>query len=871
MLVRTSNLFLDDLRSKCSSLQTDVWNSHQEVLSQVRDCACRLLHEHSQMRATLTELGENSRVPSQIAVNSFCQLLGLENQGVSSTIHTSVGQAPDPTHVPMPGQVVEQVTCNHMQESSSYESLDQRPAPMDSMKSTSLQDLKSEVHEGDRLAGSLDADTSRGLPQRQSSTDPVHSKQSELSGMHPEPKMQMSRSLSLSSILEKQSASDTALAPASQRPSMLSQPESCSEGAWRQSKVSGHSDDSKLQKNSKNSCSSEAASIKSRGLNNEKRPGSGSDSDDSSESSCFSVREDFKVASHWSINPRRTDTLVSQRSLLRLPTQSNIDSDESGKRRSEEEAARCKALFRPGSAFTTGWELISVVLLLYDVITLPLQAFIPGEDPLVFQIMAWLIRLFWTFDIAMSFLTGYLDSAGLVVMRLDKIAVRYCKRQLAFDLVVVGCDWAGTVSDVQGTTVAKSWRLLRVTRLLRLKKVQQILERFGDHIRSDSVRVVGSIVKHLLVLALFIHCVACGWYALGNLSMENGNSTWIFETLGLPTSALYLRSLAFAASLFHGEVIIDPQNDVENLCIALALYFIFCWNVWLVSSITSGLTRLEIISTRKTSMFQALDKYIAQNNVSTELAIRVQRSALKALKDEENNLPESRIELLQMISVPLRQELAFDIMQPILAMHPLFALLADLHPTGVHKVCLMSVQRLALATGDVLFNEAESALTDPQGARMFFVVSGDLQYFKMSSAERIEISEGMWLAEATLWADTWSHCGTARAKSDCQLVALKAADFRKRISKLVPAGQLRDYANAFIEHLNINGQRLASDVGKCNAELDMIMSSSFGDLWDTQLRHKYFAAKQRKSSFIRRVSPSFASEGIMNVVSEKAD
>eukprot|EP00931_Biecheleriopsis_adriatica_P022786 TRINITY_DN14549_c0_g1_i1.p1 TRINITY_DN14549_c0_g1~~TRINITY_DN14549_c0_g1_i1.p1 ORF type:complete len:527 (+),score=81.03 TRINITY_DN14549_c0_g1_i1:799-2379(+) len=473
--------------------------------------------------------------------------------------------------------------------------------------------------------------------------------------------------------------------------------------------------------------------------------------------------------------------------------------------------------------------------------------------------MSWVIRLFWTVDIAISFLTGYLDSAGVVVMRLGKIAVRYCKRQLGFDLIVVACDWAGAAWDVQGTAVARSWRLLRIAKLLRLQKIRKIFASFGNYIRSDKLAVVGSIGANLVTLALLLHFVACGWYALGKLSLESGSHSWVSETFMSPGVTLYLESLAFAAALFHGDVTINPESDMERLCLALALYVIFCWNVWLVSSITTGLTRLEIISTRRTAMFQSLNKYIAQNHVSAELARKVQLSALKALEEEEKNLPESSIELLQMISVTLRQELAFEIMQPILAMHPLFAVLTDFFPSAMQNVCLRSVTRLSLHAEDVLFNDADSASADPQGARMFFVESGILKYYKPGDAmfESIQITAGMWLSEATLWTDTWCHCATAKAMTDCQLVVVSSKDFRKQISTLSYTSQIAVYAKTFVEHLNMNGQRLMSDVGQRNVEMDIIMSRAFKEDWDSINRQKYFnggGGEAGRTSFIGKIS-----------------
>eukprot|EP00441_Pelagodinium_beii_P008931 CAMPEP_0197699586 /NCGR_PEP_ID=MMETSP1338-20131121/120810_1 /TAXON_ID=43686 ORGANISM="Pelagodinium beii, Strain RCC1491" /NCGR_SAMPLE_ID=MMETSP1338 /ASSEMBLY_ACC=CAM_ASM_000754 /LENGTH=143 /DNA_ID=CAMNT_0043283093 /DNA_START=46 /DNA_END=474 /DNA_ORIENTATION=- len=143
-----------------------------------------------------------------------------------------------------------------------------------------------------------------------------------------------------------------------------------------------------------------------------------------------------------------------------------------------------------------------------------------------------------------------------------------------------------------------------------------------------------------------MHILGCVSYAVGNWAAElQGLENSFFQVLvDVPWFYRYMKCLHFSVALFQGELVMHPQNIQETAYFSAISFVIFVGNVWLVSTITTALTRIEIVSTRRTAMSQSLDRWITENNVSHELALKVQRSARKAVDDKEKNLPESNIE-----------------------------------------------------------------------------------------------------------------------------------------------------------------------------------------------------------------------------------
>merc|ERR1712032_1246131 len=78
-----------------------------------------------------------------------------------------------------------------------------------------------------------------------------------------------------------------------------------------------------------------------------------------------------------------------------------------------------------------------------------------------------------------------------------------------------------------------------------------------------------------------------------------------------------------------------------------------------------------------------LRKYLLDNAISYILTMRVQRSAQHALLEQQNYIPEGHVELLELVSEPLRIELHFELYSRILKCHPF----SSRTRMSVHTLC----------------------------------------------------------------------------------------------------------------------------------------------------------------------------------------
>mmetsp|Transcript_22331 Transcript_22331/g.40637 ORF Transcript_22331/g.40637 Transcript_22331/m.40637 type:complete len:899 (-) Transcript_22331:34-2730(-) len=484
-------------------------------------------------------------------------------------------------------------------------------------------------------------------------------------------------------------------------------------------------------------------------------------------------------------------------------------------------------MIHPSSLTHLLWDVFGLLLIAYDCITIPMEVFDPEDN--AFQItMTWLIRLYWTFNIAMSFLTGYLQDNGTVEMRADRVAKRYAMTWLPLDLFIVSLDWAEAAVDSFGSfqrfgTAMRSLRMVRTLRLVRLIKAPEITGFVNEHIRSEQVLLSATIVYHISLVLGVAHLIACAWYAMGRFSRSGpGEDTWIrrYSVKDMDMGQRYAVSFHWSLSMVAGELTHEPQNGSERIFTICVLFFAIIISATFVSSLTTALTHLRMITSQQSSNLSKLRRFLVDQSISRELAVRIQRNAQFSLLERAKNAPESSVELLKMISNPLLVEMHFEIHSHWIMAHPFFFLYHDVNPAGVRKVCHVAVSTGSLSKGDVLFHDLEVATN----MRMYWITRGGIDY-KQEDKEMVAVEKGTWLCEAVLWT-SWTHCGTARANTECRLLVLDATKFQEIVGSF-PSDHAAQYASEYVDLINSQGPINLSDLHMDGEAVDEVLERVF--------------------------------------------
>lgn len=472
----------------------------------------------------------------------------------------------------------------------------------------------------------------------------------------------------------------------------------------------------------------------------------------------------------------------------------------------------------PNSLLRAAWDVVSLLLVAYDFCVLPLMLLDPPENTSQ-QVMTWVTRLYWSFDISMSCLTGNFKPDGFVEMRLMRVLSRYGKSWFIFDGVFVSLDWmevillAGETSGARHVGMMRMLRTVRMLRMVRLLRVVRALnvvalltERAQSSSSSEAVLIGVDIAQIVVVLLALAHIIACAWYGVGRMG-----SGWLGEFGYGPDrlSSSYAMAFHWSLSQFSGGMDeITAQTDPERVYTIGAILFGTIISASLVSSLTTSLTKLTLLRSSKASAFSALRRYLqdcAPHGISPNLRLRIQRNAQHAYIEQQRFISETQVEMLQEVSEPLLVELHYEIFAPILETHPFFRRYCLENPPVMRKVCHGAVRWKSFHPGDVLFTRGEI----PHPAVMFFIQSGSLAYTRDTGLCTVEC--GAWACEGTLWT-SWTHTGTLQSTSNCRVLELEAESFQRIAGHFVSQEfSPQSYAVKYIQAMNEDDD--VSDIG----------------------------------------------------------
>jgi hypothetical protein len=455
-------------------------------------------------------------------------------------------------------------------------------------------------------------------------------------------------------------------------------------------------------------------------------------------------------------------------------------------------------IFQPSHVLP--WDLLGFLLVIKDFVIIPLQYLENDVQGPAGPLIEWVERLFWTFDILVAFRTGYVNNEGYVEMKPSKIAFRYIRGRLFLDMIVACCSWVELMvpdGEELGLQAISMLRAIRLVRLLRLVKDQKKILQFM--IRSEFRTMIASCIATLILLLLFVHVLACIWYYIRGLEDSNDTPDEFLST-DSPLNERYFRAFHFALALFMGEHLADPRSIIERVFTISVLFIAFVVSAWFVGSLTTAMTRLQIIASQRSAQIAVLNNYLSDNGITRELALRVQRNAIHAMDEEKRNTPEEKVKLLTIISDQLRAEIHYELYVPDIKMHPCFGVLNDMYILCVRSLCHSSVSWLSISRGDKVFMEFDV----PSTPCMFFVNYGQLKYSQGGISE--DVNAKQFFSEPVVWT-TWVHLGTMTATKETRLLAIDAGGgefgFRRVLLKHKMAHRFMCiYAAHYVQELN---------------------------------------------------------------------
>ncbi|OLP90241.1 Potassium voltage-gated channel subfamily H member 6 [Symbiodinium microadriaticum] len=484
-------------------------------------------------------------------------------------------------------------------------------------------------------------------------------------------------------------------------------------------------------------------------------------------------------------------------------------------------------IISPHGPKRVAWDFLSMLLLFYDVVTIPLTAFDP--DPTTFtDVMDWITQIFWTCDIGMSLITGFVQE-GTVNSKPWPIFINYLKTWFILDLLVCGPDWVFTIVNISGSQEAtdpgsvnrllRSLRVVRTVRLLRLVKLKRILAMIKDRITSEAVFILLNIIRMILMLLLVNHFIAATFYLIGSLGEPSHNwlDAYKMQKFDADLFFRYSTSLHWSLTQFTpASMDVHPQNVAERCFAIMVLIAGLVLFSSFISSITGSMSQLRNMQADRSKQFWLLRRYLKQQKVPMDLCFRVLRYTEYATSTSHDRVPEGRITILSSLTEQLRNELTFYTHYRNLKKHPVFLQVAGMNEAVLNRMSAQTLSSMDLAAGDPLFSLVDAS------KHMFFIETGAIRYTvhdRDTSKIRRTVADSQadadvdpnmstalgkadYLCEVALWS-SFQHVGVAQAMAEASVIRIEVLTFCELVHKDPELRELLSlYAHRFVEHMN---------------------------------------------------------------------
>jgi len=298
---------------------------------------------------------------------------------------------------------------------------------------------------------------------------------------------------------------------------------------------------------------------------------------------------------------------------------------------------------------------------------------------------------------------------------------------------------------------------------------------------------------------------------IGNQKSANGAKSWV-STYSLehePPPAQYITCLHWALAQFTpAPSNVHPCNVMERVYASVILIFGLVAYSSFLSNITSLLTETKNRSLERRRQLTSLRRFLFENRISISLGIRVWAFVRKSSHCIKKRTHENELQVLQNLPKSLRLELRQEVYYPVISWHPLFENMTHCFKDVVSSLCCETLSQHSYVAPCEVFMRGDPA------SRMYFVVSGQLEYSCNSVTGGLKICPTLWIGEHGLWMAGWSYRGTLKAEEPSELYELEVAAFQKIVvANRRVMDSLRKYAYAFFS--------LACEVEVTDLPLDM--------------------------------------------------
>lgn len=260
-------------------------------------------------------------------------------------------------------------------------------------------------------------------------------------------------------------------------------------------------------------------------------------------------------------------------------------------------------------------------------------------------------------------------------------------------------------------------------------------------------------------IVCIVHCLACGWYALGQTALQRGEPSWLqTEVLLDSMSDQYMQCVHWVVTqLGASSTDLIARNGTEFLYTVFTALFCFLVLGATISSLFTTLTLLQSMKKDRSRLTADMQQFFTRHKVPLPLCTRVLKFLDAAhLRVDMFAVNETAIQLL---SNSLKNELQESSYERFVDRVPFFAYLHVAQPAFYRELCAV-LAPVAYAEDEVVFKRAE------RGDELIITVKGEFELVDLrlhAPAIKHTYCEPTVFCELALLT-TWTHTSTLTSK-----------------------------------------------------------------------------------------------------------
>ncbi|CAD8150179.1 unnamed protein product [Paramecium octaurelia] len=378
--------------------------------------------------------------------------------------------------------------------------------------------------------------------------------------------------------------------------------------------------------------------------------------------------------------------------------------------------------FSPDGSMKMLWDLLCLLLVIYEMITIPLLISFEIE---ISQAFSRVSTAMFVFDILLNFNTGvYLE--GKLNMERKEIFKDYISFWFWIDFIstfpydIIMDESSSLVQSAKLIRLLKFLRFVKVLKLIRLAKLKKIIDKFDEVLSMrPGVAAIVNFCKLFFFVLFFAHVLGCIFHYLAQ--QEPSDDSWLGDIYFADWSIRYVNSLywgiATMTTVGYGDI--SPQTPQERF-IGIVLLLIACGGfAFTMNSIGFALQEIDGQSKLKKEKINGINRFMKKAGISNQLQNRIRRYIEFVMESKSLVLQD----LTNQVQIELANDLRKQVNGKLLGYCDI--LLKNNSQQFLIEVVLPSMKERVYNPEEVIFDEFDFQ----QNYDMFIIKSGLVDIF----------------------------------------------------------------------------------------------------------------------------------------------